>query len=207
MPLPLMQEMYGAEGRLTSLSVMMKEGEDLAELKEKIRPLVDPEQYELLDWKQMMPELDQLIEGDQAGGFFVIGILYLVIAFGVFGTILMMTRERMHEFGILVAIGMKKRLLASVVLMETFLITLIATLAGMAGSLPVILYFKKHPLRLSGELQKVYDRYGIEAVIPFSDKSGIFTEQATVVFILAILLSLYAVRKVMKLNAIEAIRS
>lgn len=207
MPLKLMQQMYGADGLVTSVSLMIQEGADMTAVKENIISAVDTMKYEVMDWKQMLPELDQLIEGDLAGDYIVIGILYLVIAFGVFGTILMMTRERMHEFGILVAVGMKKYLLGSVVMMESFLIAFIATLAGMLGALPVILWFKEHPIRMSGEIQKIYDRYGMEAVIPFSDKQHVFTEQAAIVFVIALLLSFYAAQKVFKLNAIDAIRS
>lgn len=207
MPLKLMQQMYSAENLITSVSLMMEEGADMAAVKENVISKTDTMRYEIMDWKQMLPELDQLIEGDLAGDYIVIGILYLVIAFGVFGTILMMTRERQHEFGILVALGMKKYLLGAVVMMESFFITFIATLAGMLGALPVILWFKKHPIRFSGELQQIYDRYGMEAVLPFSDKPHVFTEQAAIVFVIAILLSLYAAQKILRLNAIDAIRS
>lgn len=207
MPLKLMQEMYGAEHMVTSVSLMMEEGTDMETAKKNIIASVDTNRYEVMDWKQMMPELDQVIEGDLAGDYIVIGILYLVIAFGVFGTILMMTRERMHEFGILIAIGMKKRLLGTVVMIESFLIASIAALAGMLGALPVILWFREHPIRMSGEIQKIYDRYGMEAIIPFSGKVHVFTEQAAIVFTIAVVLSLYAMRKIISLNAIEAIRS
>ncbi|TAL60224.1 MAG: ABC transporter permease [Bacteroidetes bacterium] len=207
MPLELMQEMYGAEGLISSVSLMMAEGSDMVTVKEKIIASTDTLKYEIMDWKQMLPELDQIIEGDLAGDYIVIGTLYLVIAFGVFGTILMMTRERMHEFGILVAIGMKKSLLARVVILESFFISFIAALAGMIGAMPVILWFKENPIRIGGELKKIYDTYGMEAIIPFSNKAHVFSEQAVIVFFISLVLSLYAARKVYGLNAIEAIRS
>jgi ABC-type lipoprotein release transport system permease subunit len=187
--------------------LMMNEGADMEEVKRKLISVIDTAQYEIMDWKQMMPELNQVIEGDKAGDYIVIGILYLVIAFGVFGTILMMTRERMHEFGILMAVGMKKRLLGVVVMIESFLIAFIATLAGMLGALPIILWFKKHPIRFTGEIKKMYDSYGMEAIIPLSNRLNVFTEQAAIVFFIAIFLSVYAARKVYSLKAIDALRS
>ena len=176
-------------------------------VKEKISLLTDTSRYEIMDWKQMMPELDQIIEGDLAGDYIVIGVLYLVIAFGVFGTILMMTRERMHEFGILTAIGMKKRLLSQVIMLESFFISFIATLAGMFCSMPVIFYFKKNPIRLSGDLQQMYEGYGMEAIIPLSSQLHVFTEQAAIIFVISVVLSLYAARKIFALHTIDAIRS
>jgi len=207
MPVELMQEMYDAPDLITSVSLMMREDADMEEVKGKLIPLIDTARYEIMDWKQMMPELNQIIEGDKAGDYIVIGILYMVIAFGVFGTILMMTRERMHEFGILMAVGMKKKLLGIVVLVESFLIAFIAALAGMSCALPIILWFKKHPINFTGEIKEMYDSYGMEAIIPLSNKLHVFTEQATIVFFIALLLSLYAVRKIFSLKAIDALRS
>ncbi len=57
--------------------------------------------YEVMDWEELSPELVQSIEIDNASGIIMLGILYIVIAFGIFGTIMMMTAERVKEFGIL----------------------------------------------------------------------------------------------------------
>lgn len=207
LPLSLMQEMFGADSIITSVSIMVNENSDLELLKKTVLSTVDTSLYEVMDWKEMLPELDQLIEGDLAGDYIVIGTLYMVIAFGVFGTILMMTRERMHEFGILVAIGMRKRLLASMLALETLLLALISALAGMAGALPIILWFKKHPIRMGSEIQKIYDRYGMEAILPFSDRTHVFTEQAGIVCAIALILSLYTTYKILNLKAIDAINT
>ena len=48
-------------------------------------------------------------------------ILYMVIGFGIFGTMLMMVAERMHV-GVLIAIGMKRINLAVMVLTESYLV-------------------------------------------------------------------------------------
>lgn len=205
MPLKLMQSLYGAEGRISSVSLMLRDNNTLAETGNKLKNLFARSGYEVMNWKQMMPELDQLIEGDLAGDYIVLGILYLVIAFGVFGTVLMMTRERLHEFGILLAIGMKKHLLASVLVLESFLISFIAAFAGMLAAYPLVLWFKHHPIRFSGDLQKIYDRYGMEAVVMMSDKPAVFTEQAAIVFGIAFMLSLYTLFKILSLKAIEAL--
>ena len=206
-PLKLMQEMYGAENLITSFSIMTDKGADIESIKENLILSIDTSAYEIMNWKQMLPELNQIIEGDLAGDYIVIGILYLVIAFGVFGTILMMMRERMHEFGILIALGMKKHLLAMMVMMESFLIAFMAALSGMLAALPVIEWLKHHPIRMSGEMQKIYDRYGMEAIIPFSDKPHVFTEQAAIVFFIGILLSLYAAAKIFTIQPLNALRS
>jgi ABC-type lipoprotein release transport system permease subunit len=62
----------------------------------------------VIGWRDMNELLINQIEADSGSGMIMIAILYMVIAFGIFGTELMMTAERKREFGVLVAIGMQK---------------------------------------------------------------------------------------------------
>ena len=86
MPLQASQYLYGAENRLTSLSIMLGKTSDLESSKRAVENTIDIEAYEVMTWKQMMPEMDQFIEADSAGHYIIIGILYFIISFGLFGT-------------------------------------------------------------------------------------------------------------------------
>ncbi|MFD2516775.1 ABC transporter permease [Salinimicrobium flavum] len=207
MPLKQAQSMYGAENRLTAISIMLKKSADLKELKSNIDARIDPEKYEIMTWKEMMPEIDQFIEADSTGHLIIIGILYLIISFGLFGTLLMMTFERLREFGILVAIGMKKQLLAFILLLESVMISLIGCFAGVIGARLVILWFTEHPIYFTGELKEVYQTYGIDPIIFFSEDQQIFITQTLIVLLLSVILALYPGIKVMKLKPIAAINS
>ena len=43
-------------------------------------------------------------------------ILYVIVVFGMFGTVLMMTEERKYEFGVLISIGMSRIRLFGIIL-------------------------------------------------------------------------------------------
>ena len=77
-------------------------------------------------------------------------ILYMVISFGIFGTVLMMLAERKHEFGVLIAVGMKRSKLALVLLIEIITIALLGAFIGIFGAYPVIGYFFLNPIRFGG---------------------------------------------------------
>lgn len=207
LPLSQAQNMYGAPGLLTSVSLQLYNADDMPELLNMLKAETDSSHYEIMSWKEMMPELDQLIEADQSGHMITINILYLVISFGLFGTILMMTNERIREMGILVAIGMKKHVLAFIFLLEILLIALVATLAGAAVSIPLILYFRTYPVRFTGKLATVYESYGMNPVISLSASPAIFLSQAAIVFSIALVLATYPVIKISRLNPVEAIHS
>ncbi len=206
LPLETAQYLFGAEGRLTSVAVMLHNRDELAPALNRLQASL-PTHYEVLSWKELMPDLDQAIRSDNAGGIIMLAVLFLIIAFGVFGTILMMLNERRREFAILVAIGMKKRLLARIVVLETVLIVILGTFAGMISSIPVIEYFKFHPIKLGGDVAEAYAKWGFEPVMPFTDKPSIFIGQTVIVLLVALVIALYPMLKIRRLNIMEAMRS
>jgi len=119
----------------------------------------------------------------------------------------MMLNERLHEFGILIAIGMKKGLLAGVVVIEMVLMSVVGTILGMVCIYPIVLYYHVHPISLSGDMKKSTELYNIEPVIQMSTHISNFIIQGYVVLIIAFVLSLYAIFKIRKMKVIEAINS
>ena len=207
MPLKQAQYMSGAEKRLSSVSIMPDKTTGLQSLKSTLQESIAPDKYEVMTWKEMIPELDQFIEADKTGHYIIIGVLYFIISFGLFGTLLMMLFERKHELGILIAIGMKKHLLATILLLESVMISLIGCAAGIIGGILVVKWFTIYPIRLTGEIKQVYEDYGIESIVYFSSEERIFIMQTLIVLALSILLAFYPGYRVMKLKPVEAINT
>lgn len=207
MPLAEAQYLYGAEQRATSLVVIPRHENKLANLKQSLQSQLDTARFEIMTWREMMPELVQAIEADSAGGLIILFILYLVIGFGVFGTILMLTAERLPEFGILISIGMSRHRVALVTFMETLFLALLGLAAGALLALPISWYFHLNPIRLTGDLTKAMEEYGFEPIIPFSVDPSIWFVHGTGVLIVSIILSLYAIIKIYQLKPVEATRT
>ena len=74
-----------------------------------------------MSWDELQPELVSMIEADKAGGVFMKAILYMIITFGIFGTILMMISERKRELGVMIAIGMQRHKLGIILFFETLI--------------------------------------------------------------------------------------
>ena len=155
----------------------------------------------------MNKELLQMIETDNAGGVIMIAILYMVIAFGIFGTVLMMTNERMREFSVMVAVGMQKAKLAWVVIIELFFLTFLGVLAGSLISLPVMYYFYLHPIEFTGDFVKAMEDFNFEPVMPMSIEGSIFIFQAIAISILSVIAMSYPTIKILKLNVVNGLRS
>jgi ABC-type antimicrobial peptide transport system permease subunit len=148
-----------------------------------------------------------MIETDNAGGVIMIGILYMVIAFGIFGTVLMMTNERIREFSVMVSVGMQRSRLAMVVVLELLLLTTLGVMGGILISLPVMIYFLYNPIQLTGDWVEVMKDFNFEPVMPMSMEFDIFVMQAIAITILSVIAMSYPTIKIMKLNVVEGLRS
>ncbi|WP_337872949.1 FtsX-like permease family protein [Ignavibacterium sp.] len=199
------QEHFSAYDRITSLSILLKDATEIESVKSFLKNLFD-DTHEIMDWTELSPELVQSIQIDNASGIIMLGILYVVIAFGIFGTIVMMTAERVKEFGILVSIGMKKWKLAVVTTLETIFISFIGVAAGALASIPILLYLVDHPIPLTGETAEAILEWGFDPIIPFAFYSGMYFAQIWTVLAIAVLSAFYPFNFIRKLKPSAALR-
>ncbi|MDG5813788.1 FtsX-like permease family protein [Chitinispirillales bacterium ANBcel5] len=193
------QWFYSMPQRITSLAVMIDRPDRLWSVRDQIWGIYGND-IDVLTWREMLPELVQIIELDDAQGLIMLGILYLVIAFGVFGTVMMMMAERRREFAIMVAIGLKNRALSLILLIETVVIGLLGTLSGIVVSVPILLYMRANPIVLTGDTAQAMRQFGFDPLIPFLVSPSIFINQGIVVMVISLVACLYPVLSVRKLN-------
>ncbi|HJV21034.1 MAG TPA: FtsX-like permease family protein [Sediminibacterium sp.] len=205
MPLLLAQDMYGAQNMATGYALSLRRVNELELTAKSIRSALGDE-FEVMTWKDMMPDIKQHISTDTQSMLVVQAILYLLISFGIFGTLLMMMAERKYELGMLVAIGMKKSRLAWLLLLESVMTVLLGCIAGIASSIPVVYYFNRYPIRITGDMAKAYEQFGFEAIFPTSLSPSNFISQGFIVLLIGLTLSLYPVYTVWKLNPVEAMK-
>jgi putative ABC transport system permease protein len=208
LPITAAQELFAAPGMVTSAVLRLNNNKDENVLQsgKNIGKLLD-EPLTIRTWQEMNALLINQIEADNRSGMIMIGILYLVIAFGVFGTVLMMIAERRREFGMLVSIGMRKRKLAKVVSFEMLMIGFLGLASGVVASLPLVFYGNIHPLRFTGEMGKMYSDYGFEPVMPTLLPDTYYLWQIVVVLIILVVAIIYCIRKVFRINVISALRA
>jgi ABC-type lipoprotein release transport system permease subunit len=207
MTLPYAQEFYGAYNMLTSLVINVKDSDHLNRTKKELTGILDGDYYEIMDWKEMNPELVQQIQSDQAGGFIMLGMLYLIVGFGVLGTLIMMTAERRREFGVMVAVGMPKRRLGIILTIEMLLMGFVGAASGVIGSIPVIGYLVRNPIRFTGEYAEIFEIYGFEPIMPAKFELAYYLGQSSIVFLIFVLAIIYPINSVLRLNEIKALRS
>ena len=198
------QDLFSAPGLLTSMAIMVHNNNETADTKKALLHSL-PTDLEVMDWKEMNELLMKQIESDRAGGVITIGILYLIIAFGIFGTIVMMMAERKKEFGMMIAVGMQKYKLMLVVVLETVFIGMIGAITGIIISIPVLGYYYYHPIPFTGQAAEMMIQMGFDPAMFFSLAPSIFFKQALIIFIFTLIIGIYPILNIWKLNITNAL--
>lgn len=204
MELKTCQSFLNAENKLTSLVVNVANNDVMNRMLKSLKNEIKSP-YSIMSWEEMQPEVVQQIESDRAGGILMKAILYIVIAFGIFGTIMMMIAERRREFGVMISIGMQKRKLSVILFFETLFIGLLGIASGIAVTLPLILIQAQNPIPLTGQTAKLMEDFGFEPYMFFSTAPEVFWQQAISVFVLTMLVGIYPVIAARRIKEIKAL--
>ena len=206
MSLLMAQDFYSAPGRLTSVVLDIRNPKKLDQILTSLNSKIDLNQFEVMSWRKMMIELYQQYMSKQAGGVIMEFLLYLIVGFGVFGTVLMMISERKHEFAVMIALGMRRFRLICYFGTELAYICIIGLLVGLAFSISLVLYIHLHPIPLTGELASTYSAFGFEPDIMIAWQSDYIIQQVINVIFIVILALIYPVYSIFKINIPNALR-
>ena len=210
LPLPVAQYFYGAENMVTSVALDLEDKDAVPPVVKALKSDLPQGEYEVMDWKELMPELLEARAADEAGAYVMLFVLYLIISFGIYGTILMMTKEREYEFGVLVSIGMARLKLGMTIWLEVILLGLLGAISGIIGAIPLVYYFNVNPLdfgKMSKDLGDVYEKWGFDPIVPTTLEPGVFISQALVVLLITTVLAFYPLTRIMRLRPVEAMRA
>ncbi len=205
LPLETLQEFLSAPNMISSYSILLKDSQDTELMRSHMETILKDKELGLMTWQEMLPDLVSSIELDYYGGWVILIILYVVIGFGIFGTFLMMIKERTYELGILNAIGMNKYRIQAMVAIEIFLLIFLGVLMGLLMATPIILYFWSNPILLSGDAALAMEKFGYEPIIPFALNFKIFYNQGISIFVIALFLAIYPMLAIKQLKIIKAL--
>ena len=205
MSLPKAQDFLSANNLMTHLVINKKQYSEEADIVATIKKQLNQD-YEIMSWQEMMPEIETIIQADSAGGLIMIFILYMIITFGIFGTVLMMTQERKYEFGVVISIGMKKTKLMVAMVYETIFLSAIGILLGIVLSRPIVLYFYNNPLEFPSDQVEMMENQGFEAVIPFMSSYDIPITHGLIIFFISLIICFYPILTIYNLNPIKAMK-
>ena len=168
--------------------------------------IADRDELVTLDWEALMPGLKQAIQADMTSGWFMYGVLIILVAFSVLNTQLMSVLERTREFGVIMSLGVKPRRLALLVLLETIMMAALGFLIGVLLGAMVTGYLSHAGFAYPG-MDELGAKFNMPPVIypavdPFSLILG-----PSVVFIFCLFAAIYPALKLYGLKPVEAMRA
>jgi len=177
---------------------------DLAAETSKVEQLAPG--LEVKNWKQMMPVIARMIETAGMQIIIMLVIFYIAVATVVLNAMLMNVFERIHEFGIMKALGVSPMQLVGLVFAETFMMTLLAAIAGLAGGWWISAYYQIHGIDMSALAGSI--SYGGIAFDPVW--YGALTPSALIypvvfLFIVAAIAVIYPAAKAALISPVKAI--
>lgn len=162
-------------------------------------------QAKVEDWKELSPELGMIIESFNLYTYIITGIILLALTFGIVNTMLMSVLERIRELGMLMAIGLNKRKIFFMIMLETLYLTLIGCPIGLLIGWLSIDFLGKHGINIS-MFSEGLASYGFSSIIYPSLDNEKYIIVAVMCFITALLAAIYPAFKALQLNPSEAIR-
>ncbi len=201
-------ELLGTPGAAHQVSLHLPDPHESEAATRQARALFPGQDLDILNWKEAIPEVYQLIKMDEKYNLMFMFIIGLIVAVGMANTVLMAVMERMREFGVLLAVGMSPRRLAGLVVAEGFLIGLVSvTLGVVLGTLltwPLVVY----GLDMTAFMGESYEVSGIAisaVIFPQYDWVATFLFAFGGV-LMTVLATLYPAIKAARLQPVEAMR-
>ena len=197
------QFFFAAYGRVTSMPVFLKDNTIQKEVAQEISGVL-PEGLITQPWQKMMPMATQSLGLIDAMRIIVLALLYLLISFSIFGTLIMMANERLLEFRVLLAIGMQKTKMGAMVLLESVSLAILGAALGFLASYPVVTYLNEYPITFKGRAAQGWESFGIDPVMPTIVDFSMFAMHSAVILVISALLSVYALNKIRNLEVVPA---
>ncbi|MCF8104521.1 MAG: ABC transporter permease [Desulfohalobiaceae bacterium] len=198
------QQMLGLGSRVSE-GVVLLENHDMApQVAKRIEAGLRGESYSVRTWRESLPLLDVYL--DLYNGFVLIWfvVIFVAMGFGIINTTLMAVFERMREFGLLKALGMRPKRIVKTVLVESFFVLGLGLAAGDVLGLASCLLLADLGIDLSGFAQGAEFANMSRVIHPSLWLQDVVTANA-VVLGLGLAVSLYPAVKAARFKPVEAL--
>jgi len=206
MGLKTAQSLLAMGNNINVIAIKAKNINNLGEIEKTLSTKITNKDLTVLPWNKVSPELQQAIQLDNVSGILFLGILIVIVAFGILNTVLMSVTERFREFGVILSIGMPQKKLTYLVYIETMFIAIIGIALGNILGYGINYYLILHPIVFGGEIKRLYELYHFLPELRSSLQVSIFANVSLSIIGISILSCLYPAYKVYKLEPLKGIR-
>ena len=207
MPLGPFQDVFYMQGAGHQVVVNAPRLGEVAQVEQRVASVLqqDPDLV-VHDWDALMPGLKQAIQADISSAVFMYAVLVILVAFSVLNTQLMSVLERTHEFGIVLALGLKPGRLGRLVMLETALMGGMGLMIGALIGGAVTAWLGARGFTMPG-MEEMGVKFNLPSRLHPQVTFASLVSGPAVVFLFSLLASVYPALRLHRLQPVEAMRA
>jgi len=190
-------------GSAHEIAIKLNEGVELKSVVKKLQTKY-PE-LSVMSWKDIQPDLGMVTEWLDIMLYVVMVIILLALAFGIVNTMLMVVLERVKELGMLMAIGMNRLRVFSMIMLETIFLSITGGIVGMVIAALLVGYYGENGIYLKSFSQG-FEAVGYSPVLYPEIGIQFYLTIVLLIILAAIIASIYPAIKALRLKPAEALR-
>jgi len=193
----------GSDNRIQEMAIMLHDIDRIPAMEAGLKGRFPALQVQ--NWIELRPDMGMITSVISVEVYIILGIILFALAFGIVNTMLMIVFERTRELGMLMAVGMSKARVFSMIMLETTFLTLIGGAAGMILSAVLVSVFHRYGIDMSS-VSKGLTAYGFDPKIyPYISRE-FYINLTLMILCTGILSAIMPARKALRLKPVEAIR-
>ena len=211
-PISTAGDWLGTDRDVTNVGVVLADsalvGGMVAHLEQALSSPVASDEVRVIGWQESERAVWAAVAIDEFGNHVVMGILFIIIAFGIVNTVLMSVLHRHREFGVLRALGLTPRQTGAVVLVEGLTLTAVSGCVGVFLGMVTTWYFLGDGLDLSvfiGE-EMTFSGVVIDPVIVPVFRVSRLAQIFAAILTIGTIASIYPARRAATVDTAEAMK-
>ena len=198
------QKMLKLKQGISEISILLSDHRNAEHVAHMVRGALDSRTFEVHTWRELLPMSTAILEMYDWFIFLWFLVIFIAMGFGIVNTTLMAVFERIREFGLFKALGMKPWWIVREVLTESFYLLIMGMCIGNGLGFLTVLALSGSGIDLSA-LAAGLEYVGMSRVIyPEIQIKDILTANV-VVFVLGLLVSAYPAVKAARFTPVEAL--
>lgn len=208
--LPTVQEAFSMTGGVSEIAVLMDDDRRRHDVAEQIRERLQRQGHGdavVVDWSTLMPGVEQSIKVDWTAGLILYALLATVVGFGIANTFIMAFMERIHELGVLLALGMRPALLSAMLYIESVLLSVSGIVLGLIAGALIVQYVHGIGIHFGDGSEELMARYGMSPTI-YPELSWLVVRWAVgIVLTVALMVAIYPAARAARLEPAKALHN
>lgn len=199
-----LHRLLGAGSSWHEIAIVVKTRFSIDTVAAHLRPL--PDDLHADTWKQLAPDLSYVSESTAATLYIFMIVILSALAFGIVNTMLMVVLERRRELGMLMAVGMPRKTVFGMIVLETIALSLTGACIGMVLTVAAMAVLAHTGINLS-IISQGLSQFGIPGILYPSLPFSMYPIVAAMVVLTAIIAAIYPAIRALRLRPSEALRT